>query len=110
MNDAILIGGMMAVTFSIRYIMFPLSGKIRFPDILERSLRYVPPAVLSAIIFPCVFMPDSKNLDLSLENAYLVGAVAAVTAGWFSKHLLFTIVSGMVIFFFWQWIVRLGVF
>ncbi len=105
MNDFLLVSGMMAVTFFLRYIMLPLSGRIEFPAVVATALRYVPVAVLSAIIFPSVFMPGSGPVDLSLDNSWLAGALVAFLVGWFSKNLLLTIVSGMGFFFFWQWVV-----
>ncbi|MFO7752295.1 MAG: AzlD domain-containing protein [Desulfobacteraceae bacterium] len=105
MDELYMVLGMATVTYLIRYIMFPISGYVRFPDLLERSLEFVPPAVLSAIIFPSVLMPGQGALDLSLENPYLVGAVGASLAGWFFKNILTTIVTGMVLFFFYKWLV-----
>ena len=44
--------GMGAITYGIRLSFILLWGKITLPPVLQRSLRFVPPAVLSAIIFP----------------------------------------------------------
>ena len=44
--------GMGAITYGIRLSFILLWGKITLPPTLQRSLRFVPPAVLSAIIFP----------------------------------------------------------
>ena len=104
MAEVYLILGMAAVTFGIRYTMFAISGKVRFPNWLLNMLRYVPPAVLTAIITPAVFMPNGQSVNFSLSNAYLVGAVTAFIVGWFSHNLLLTIVSGMIVFWGWQWV------
>jgi branched-subunit amino acid transport protein len=69
-SEIILILGMMAVTFSIRYVLLAFSGKFSLPESVEKALRYVPPAVLTAIIFPAVLLPEG-HWDLSLHNAYL---------------------------------------
>ncbi len=105
MNEFWMILGMALVTYMIRYIMFPLSGYVRFPRIVERSLEFVPPAVLSAIIFPSVLMPRQGSVEFSPENPYLVGAIGAFLVGWFFKNILTTIVAGMVLFFFYKWLV-----
>lgn len=107
MNEIALIFGMALVTFAIRYMMIPLSGRLEFPECLERALRYVPPAVLTAIIVPSVLMP-AGNISLSFENAHLVGAVGACVAGGMTRNLLFTIVFGMAVFFGWQWHIGIG--
>lgn len=99
-----MIAGMTLVTFGIRYLLLPLSGHIPFPDGLQRALRFVPPAVLTAIIVPAALMPDGSALQLSHTNPYLVGAVLTALIGWLSRHLLVTIVCGMAGFAAWQWI------
>jgi branched-subunit amino acid transport protein len=103
MNEFLLITGMAIVTFSIRYVMFALSGRIRLSDTLLTALKYVPPVVLTAIVVPEVLMVDG-NFSLTYTNARLVGAIAAFAVGWFSKNLLLTIVLGMLAFLGWQWV------
>jgi branched-subunit amino acid transport protein len=103
MNTLLLVAGMAIVTFSIRYILFPLSGRINFSDNLKRALGYVPPAVLTAIIVPAALMPDGQTLSITWANAYLVGALATILIGWLGKNLLITIVGGMASFAIWQW-------
>lgn len=103
-----MIAGMAIVTFGIRYIMFPISGRFRFPTLFERGLRYVPPAVLTAIIVPSVLMPSGDTLNLKLSNPYLIGALAACAIGGMFKNLLLTIVVSMIVFLGCQWIFALG--
>lgn len=104
METFFLVTGMMLVTFSIRYILLPLSGRIRFSDSMQRALGYVPPAVLTAIIVPAALIPDGQTLSISWTNPYCVGAVVTALIGWFSKNLLITIVGGMAVFALWQWV------
>lgn len=94
MNDTMLILGMIAATFPIRYILFALANRFNFPTAVSEALVYVPPAVLTAIIVPAVLMPTGQT-DLSLQNPYLLGALLAVAIAWFSRNLLLTIVIGM---------------
>lgn len=103
METLLLVGGMAVVTFSIRYILLPLSGRFRFSGGMRRALAYVPPSVLSAIIVPAALIPDGHNLHLSMNNPYMAGAVATILIGWFSKNLLITIVGGMAAFAGYQW-------
>ena len=104
METFFLVTGMMLVTFSIRYILLPLSGRIRFSDSMQRALGSVPPAVLTAIIVPAALIPDGQTLSISWTNPYCVGAVVTALIGWFSKNLLITIVGGMAVFALWQWV------
>ncbi len=63
------------VTFIIRLSFIWIIGHRSIPPLLRRALRLVPPAVLTAIIFPEVFL-SSGQLDLSFGNARLLAAAA----------------------------------
>jgi branched-subunit amino acid transport protein len=102
METFFLIAGMALVTFSIRYVLLPLSGRIRFSNGMRKALGYVPPSVLTAIIVPAALIPDGRSLSVSWANPYFVGTVATILIGWFSKSLLTTIVGGMACFALWQ--------
>lgn len=106
MRPFFLIAGMALVTFSIRYVLLPLSGRIRFSKGMQRALGYVPPSVLTAIIAPAALIPDGQTLFVSWGNPYGVGAVATILIAWFSKNLLTTIVGGMACFALWQWMLN----
>lgn len=108
MNELYLIAGMALVTFAIRYSMFAVAGRLEFPPALVSALRYVPPAVLTAIIVPAVLIPTGESVYFSYTNAYLVGGLVTLAVGWFSKNLLLTILLGMLAFWGWQWILLLG--
>jgi branched-subunit amino acid transport protein len=107
MAEFYLIAGMFLVTFTIRYSMFIVAGRVEFPARLVSTLRYVPPAVLTAIIVPAVLMPGG-HLMVSYTNPYLVGGLIACGVGWMSQNLLLTIVVGMAGFWAWQWILTAG--
>ena len=107
METVYLITSMFFVTFSIRYGLLPLSGRIRFSPGVQRALSYVPPAVLTAIIVPMALIPDGQTLQVSIANPYLVGTVFTVLIGWFSKNLMVTIVGGMAVFGMCQWVLTL---
>lgn len=91
----IIIGGMV-VTYAIRLSFIALVPHERLPDLFRRSLRYVPPAVLAALITPDLFRPTGP-VDISLGNhRLLAGAVAAIVA-WRSRNTWLTIVTGMAV-------------
>ncbi|MBF0203174.1 MAG: AzlD domain-containing protein [Desulfamplus sp.] len=106
MREVFIVAGMAVVTFGIRYIMFPISGRFKFSPFFEKALSYVPPAVLSAIIIPSVLMPTGDTLDLNLTNPYIIGAIAACTVGWIYKNLLATIMVSMMVFLSSQWVLK----
>ena len=49
--------GMLVLTFGIRLSFLVFGHRLRFPDCLQRSLRYVPAAVLTALIVPMALAP-----------------------------------------------------
>lgn len=105
MNELLLVAGMALVTFAVRYPVLALFGKLPLPDPVFRALRYVPPAVLTAIIMPAVLLPDGEQISLGIGNAQLVAAVVAVIVAWRSKNLLLTIVIGMGVFWLWRFVI-----
>jgi len=104
MTELILIVGMALVTFSVRYPVLALLGRVQLPDRLFRALKYVPPAVLTAIIVPELVMPHG-TLDFRPTNAYLVAGITSALIAWRTKNLLLTIVLGMAAFWGWRWII-----
>lgn len=108
MENFYLIGGMALVTFSLRYLLLPLSGRIRLSTGVQRALSYVPPVVLTAIIVPAALMPDGSTLHLSWTNPYLAGATVTALVGFMARNLLVTIISGMIAFLAWQWVLGRG--
>lgn len=101
--EVLLVAGMMAVTFGVRYPVLALVSRLSLPAFVLDALKFIPPAVLTAIIVPAVLRPAGR-LDLGLDNAYLVAAVAAGLISWRSNNLLLTIVSGMAVFLAWRWL------
>ena len=104
LQEALLILGMMAVTFGVRYPILALSGRIRMPPWLVKALNYVPVAVLSAITVPIMLAPQG-DLQLNLANEYLVAGVASIIFVAFTRHLLWTIVLGMTLFLILRFLV-----
>jgi len=87
-----LIGGL--ITFGMRFSLIYLFGKFEIPETMRRALHYVPPAVLSAIIFPELLYRNNV-FDPSLSNTRLLAGIIAILVAWFSKNTLITILVGM---------------
>ena len=104
MNEFFLIFSMALVTLLIRYPVLAVSGRIQFSPQFLQILRYIPPAVLTAIVVPAVLIPTGTQVDFSYTNARLIGAVAAVAIGFWRKNLLLTITIGMIVFLGYQWV------
>ncbi|PIE35142.1 MAG: branched-chain amino acid transport [Gammaproteobacteria bacterium] len=97
LREVWLLLGMLAATFSVRYLLLALSGRLRFPPAVVEALRFVPVAVLSAICVPIMFAPQG-TMWLSPDNEYLVAGVASIVIAAISRRLLLTIVLGMALF------------
>ena len=95
MNEVLLVGGMAAVTFLIRYPALALVGKLDLPKPIFEALGYVPGAVLAAFIVPDLLMPDGKSIQIDVHNSQLLAGTLAALVMWRSKSLLVTIVVGM---------------
>lgn len=82
-------------TYLIRLSFIALFGFFEeVPEQVERALRFVPAAVLSALVLPEIVYADS-TLALSLGNTKLfAGALAAVVA-WRTENILATLAAGM---------------
>lgn len=97
-----LLGGL--VTFGMRFSFIYLFGRFHIPETLRKALHYVPPAVLSALIFPELFLHDDGVLHLALDNHRLLAGLVAVLVAWFSKNTLLTIIAGMLALFVLQFV------
>lgn len=95
----ILLGGL--VTFLIRFSLIYLFGRFKIPKTMRQALRYVPPAVLSAIIFPELFFRDGA-LSLSLDSPRLLAGLLAILVAWITRNTLITIIAGMLALFLLQ--------
>jgi branched-subunit amino acid transport protein len=95
--------GMVLVTYGIRLSFLVFGHSVRFPAWLERALRYVPAAVLTALIVPMALAPQGP-IDVSLHNAYLPGTVAAVLVALWTRQTLAAILGGFVVYGLWRWL------
>jgi branched-subunit amino acid transport protein len=88
------IGAIGAVTYAIRVSFIALFGRLDdIPPRVERALRYVPAAVLAALVAPALVtvQPDAGGLAVDRLAA---GTVAAGVA-WRTGDVLATMVAGM---------------
>ena len=96
--------GMVLVTYGIRLSFLVFGHRAAFPTWLERALRYVPAAVLTALIVPMALAPQG-SVDVSLHNAYLPGTVAAIAVALWTRQTLAAILCGFVVYGLWRWLV-----
>ena len=82
------------VTYGLRLSLIGLTGRWEVPPLVSRALRFVPPAVLSAIVLPELVQPGG-TLNLSLGNLRLLAGVLAILVAWRTRNVLLTVGAGM---------------
>ena len=83
-----------AVTFALRLSFIALLGRKRIPPTLGRALRFVPAAVLTAVVVPLLFY-ENGALEVSLGNERLLAGLVAALIAWRTRSVLFTLGGGM---------------
>ena len=82
------------LTFATRLSFIALLGGAAVPPLLQRALRFVPPAVLSAIVFMEVVVRDGAP-DIGARNVRLLAAAVAAVVAWRTRNVLLTVAVGM---------------
>lgn len=95
----ILLAGL--VTFATRLSFIFLLGRITVPDWFRRGLRFVPVAVLSAIILPELTSPNG-SLFISWRNPQLLAGMVAILVAWRTRNVILTILAGMAALLIFQ--------
>ncbi|MDQ7092628.1 AzlD domain-containing protein [Desulfosporosinus sp. PR] len=90
--------GMSLVTYFTRFGALALFRFTGMPTWLGRWLKYVPIAILTALIVPSLLLPKG-SLDISLNNHYLIAGIAAAFAAYKSRNIIATLGLGMSVLF-----------
>lgn len=93
------------VTFLIRFSFIGLWGKLHLPEFVNKSLSYIPTAVLSAIVVPELLIREGQ-VDVSLMNSRLLAGVIAILVAWKTKSPILTILAGMGALLLLQFLLR----
>ena len=92
----LLMAMMAATTFLTRGFFFVLAGS-RMPAWLQHALGYVPAVALASIVAPDLLVSDGA-VSLSWTNIKLIAGVAAIAFFLWTRHVLATLVFGMIVF------------
>jgi branched-subunit amino acid transport protein len=79
----------------MRLSFMPLVKQTSQIPVLRRALRFVPAAVLPAIVMPSLLY-QNNTLDFSLGNARLLAGLVAIVVARLSRNALLTLASGMI--------------
>ena len=85
-----------ALTYLMR-VAFIGPSRLSLPPTVERALRFVPPAALTALIVPDL-VGRNGALVLTLANPRLIAGVAALLVAWRTRNVAATLIVGMALF------------
>lgn len=88
--------GMGLVTYIPRMLPLVALSKRPMPELLLRWLKYVPPAVLAALLAPDLFLTRGQ-WNLSPENLYLLAAIPTFGLALLTRNLVVTVAAGMAL-------------
>lgn len=81
-------------TYLLRASFILFLDRLEMPELLNRALRYVPAAVLSALVLPA-FLYTQAGPDLSWGNERLLSGLVAMIVVYLTRNVLLTIGLGM---------------
>jgi branched-subunit amino acid transport protein len=87
--------GIGIATFAIRFAPIALLSRLELPEWLKRALRYVPPAVMTAIITSSLFFVGGAP-TIAIDSPRLSAAAFAALVAWRTRNTLWTVVFGML--------------
>ena len=88
--------GMGVVTYLPRLLPVLLLSSKKLPPLVETWLRYVPVAVLSAMLLPSLIVNDDA-LDFSSSNLFLWAAIPTFLVAWKTRNLFGSVIIGMAV-------------
>lgn len=92
-------------TFAFRLSGIQLLSEGTMPAPLLRALRYVPAAVIAAIVVPAVVY-GGPDPGFNADNTRLFAGVAAAVVAWSSRSVLLTLATGMSALWLLEWLVH----
>ena len=102
MNITLLIVAMAVVSLAERASFLLLNDRLRPPPMLEKALKYVPAAVLAALVLlvaaivgTVITVFGSSGVALGPLDVRLIAAALAATVAWFSGSVIGTLAAGM---------------
>lgn len=92
-------------TYAIRLSFIHLFGRIdEVPERARQLLRFVPPAVLAALVVPDLVTIRPGVVETLLDERLIAGVVAGAVA-WVTENVFATIVTGMATLWLFRFLV-----
>ena len=97
----VLVGGL---NYLSRLSFIALFARREMPALFARALRFVPAAMLTAIVVPPVLLAGGRGLAFAPDR--LAATVVAAVVAWRTRSPAATMVGGMVVLWGTQWLLR----
>lgn len=88
--------GMLAVTYLPRVLPVWVLTSKPLPPLVVTWLRYVPVAVLAALLLPALVVAENR-LNLSPGNLFLWAAIPTFIVAWKTRSLFGPVIVGMLV-------------
>jgi len=95
-----------ALNFLSRLSFIAVFARFEIPPPVRRALRFVPAAMLSAIVVPAVVFAAPATFQPSYANPKLAAALAAAVIAWRTKSATATMAGGMASLWIAQWLLH----
>jgi branched-subunit amino acid transport protein len=102
----IIIVAVAVINFLSRLSFIAVFARVDMPPLVGRALRFVPAAMLTAIVVPPIVFATPATLAFSYTNPKLVAALVAAAIAWRTKNVTLTIAAGMAALWAVQWLLR----
>lgn len=86
------------ITFGIRLFFILAHGRLSMPGWFQHALRFVPAAVLTAVLMPELITWNNK-IDLTWQNPQILAGIVATLVAWRTRNVVLTLLSGLACFF-----------
>lgn len=90
-------------TWSMRSWPIILHGRVPHPEWLERLLKHVPVAALTALVVPGALYSHAGDA-YAFAPARTIAAICALLAAWRTRNVLVTLAVGMGVLWAAQWV------
>lgn len=97
-----------ALNYASRLSFIAAFGRRSMPAWLRRPLKFVPAAMLTALILPMVVGASTAAPALAFAEPRVIAAIVAAVVAWFTRSTLKTLAVGMIVLWVLQGLLRIG--
>ena len=95
-----------ALNYLSRLSFIAFFARRSMPPLLARALKYVPAAMLTALIVPMIVEATPAG-GLNFVSPKIMAAIVAAVVAYFTRSSLWTLAAGMVVLWLMQWLIPL---